>query len=167
MKSIAEFSGFAPEGFPYIVLLNLYTGCRNGYVGVDSSHPCYKKAYSVIDDGNLSNSVHGGLTYSGFLNGEILGADNIWYFGFDCNHLDDAPISVNEFIDIVRKHMGKKDAEYLITRYKMMFATNQHFFTMIISESNTKTLDFVRGNCFDLIKELAKMQSSSEYQKTL
>jgi len=59
---------------------------RCGYVGVHSQHQLYKKEYGEIDELVFA---HGGLTFSGFGDGEYLPIKNIWYFGFDCNHFKD------------------------------------------------------------------------------
>lgn len=40
--------------------------------------------------------IHGGITYAHFeINGVINGAP-LWWFGFDCNHYNDDPITCNE-----------------------------------------------------------------------
>lgn len=73
-----------------------------GYVGIPTNHPFFEKNYDEIDI-----SVHGGLTFSDYM-------DGIWFIGFDCAHVGDN-IKIQD-IDYVTKeieNMSKqiKDAE--------------------------------------------------------
>lgn len=83
-------------GLPCLVKRNGMVGILCGYVGVDSSHPHYGKGYSELID----IDVHGGLTYAaGCSHGDETTnichipsegePDNVWWFGFDCNHCFD------------------------------------------------------------------------------
>lgn len=60
---------------------------RCGYVGVPPGHPLYGCVYSQPANALGGKEpwgvfeVHGGLTWSGFWNG-----DDLWRFGFDCHH---------------------------------------------------------------------------------
>jgi hypothetical protein len=84
-----------------------------GYVGVGARHPFYEKAYNVCLQASPCAEedwcahtlaalleVHGGLTFSAHCReGEDVGsichvpepgeADNLWWLGFDCGHLQD------------------------------------------------------------------------------
>jgi hypothetical protein len=102
-----------------VVIMNHYTGTRCGYVGIKPDHPLFGQKYfeksdflfkfkealekSSIDkkgiipllcyDGesispDIFFNVHGGLTYSGGA-GYPIEKENIWWFGFDCNHFND------------------------------------------------------------------------------
>lgn len=53
-----------------------------GYVGVKAGHRLYGVHY---DD--INADVHGGLTYSGYL--DEIGVDRRWWIGFDCAHAGD------------------------------------------------------------------------------
>jgi hypothetical protein len=60
-----------------VIFQPIYFRC--GYVGVEKGHPLYKKNY-----GQINASVHGGLTFSGWLD-----ESKTWWFGFDCGHYGD------------------------------------------------------------------------------
>ena len=81
-------------------------GNWNGYVAVPPSHPWYGINY--YKDEIEGVVIHGGLTYSGnasefysAIEHEILipidadsvpdGFEDMWVFGFDCQHLNDTP----------------------------------------------------------------------------
>lgn len=55
-----------------------YLGCWCGYVAVPQNHPFYNTGYAKWP--NIL--VHGGLTFSGLINGS-------YYVGFDCCHITD------------------------------------------------------------------------------
>lgn len=74
-------------------------GYWNGYVGVPSDHPWFKKDYNEALCGHpgcyehtpeREIDVHGGLTYSG--DGKHFGGlGEYWWFGFDTGHSFDDP----------------------------------------------------------------------------
>ena len=89
-------------------------GHRCGYVGVSNSHPLYGVDYSAKIEGlklpenepigkrgilslvcgsenslDVYFNVHGSLTFSSGSKEYPVESD-LWWFGFDCNHLDDA-----------------------------------------------------------------------------
>lgn len=110
------------------VVTRYKTAHRCGYVGVSKEHPLYRVRYNeptehllpLPDDEpvgrrgiipllcwdkekgvtpDIAFDVHGGVTYSGPLDGHILDSD-LWWFGFDCAHAGDAlreTDSVGEF----------------------------------------------------------------------
>ena len=87
---------FNYQGFLCVVIL---TGMshRCGYVGVPSENPLFGIEYfekhpSINSTPENFFEVHGGITYSGTLS--EIGKD-YWYFGFDCAHAGDNPISQN------------------------------------------------------------------------
>lgn len=118
---------FHYKGYPCAVLLQPM-GHRCGYVGIDSSHPLYKKDYNIIDI-----DCHGGITYSGDCLPQIglkitYNMEDIWWIGFDCAHADDAndydaalkifkdkeTIENLEFMKEVDKKLGKvRTQEYV------------------------------------------------------
>jgi len=66
------------------------SGVWCGYVAVNESHPLYGKDYSGLDI-----EIHRGLTYAGYCDGDAEkgichvkddGEDEVYWFGFDCNH---------------------------------------------------------------------------------
>lgn len=65
------------------------SGVRCGYVKVLPGHPWFGR-----DDDDVSAEVHGGLTYSAADEPcDGAGADDGWWVGFDCGHLQDLPDS--------------------------------------------------------------------------
>lgn len=87
-------------GYPCLIVRN-HQGALCGYVGIEETHPDFKKDYMDIDGAIL---VHGGLTFAdrcqhsddpsiGICHIPDPGkSDNIWWFGFDCSHsFDYAP----------------------------------------------------------------------------
>lgn len=80
------------KGHEWVVVSN-HMGIRCGYVRVGPGHPLYGKGYDeVYDCGFDGGNVHGGLTFS---EADVScgkgGADDGWWFGFDCGHYQDAP----------------------------------------------------------------------------
>jgi hypothetical protein len=67
-------------------------GWGNGYVAIPPSHVLYKKDYDrvfyLLEDTEYQISVHGGLTYSDFGDGNNAPKD-WWVFGFDTSHFGD------------------------------------------------------------------------------
>lgn len=85
-----EFEAF---GLNCMIRRNIHIGNWCGYVEIPKKSILHGKDYNVFGKGNESLedaidsiSVHGGLTWSGELNGE---GDRYW-FGFDCAHAGDA-----------------------------------------------------------------------------
>lgn len=70
----------------------LKRGWGNGYVAIPPSHILYKKHYDevyyIFEYETQQISIHGGLTYSDFGNGENAPKD-WWVFGFDTSHFQD------------------------------------------------------------------------------
>ncbi len=103
-----------PTSYRLVVIFSK-TGCRCGYVGIEGDHPLWGVPYyepnhilrckTATRDTWLSPdvhfNVHGGLTFSGHgVNGTTAETQirppgdsnrNRWWYGFDCNHLGDAP----------------------------------------------------------------------------
>ena len=73
------------EGFKWqltnSVLDRLDKGWGNGYVAVPPTHPAYKVDFDKFN-------IHGGITYTGFGNGQDAPRD-WWVLGFDTSHYDD------------------------------------------------------------------------------
>lgn len=93
---IGTYNGFAyiirkidscvPVEYKPLFLGTDYWFC--GYVNIPKSHPFYQKNYDEI---TCEIDVHGGLTFSGELNGM-----SGYWIGFDCNHYDDNHFIQNE-----------------------------------------------------------------------
>ena len=90
----------AATGLPCLVVRNGITGILCGYVGVAPGHPLYGKGYHDV---GVDVSVHGDLTFADKCNPlekedegicHVAGPgepEHVWWFGFDCGHLRDAP----------------------------------------------------------------------------
>ncbi len=75
---------------PCLIVRNSH-GVLCGYVGVPKGHPWYEQDYM-----DIGANVHGGLTYADHCDGERIchkvepgEDDDVWWLGFDCNHLGD------------------------------------------------------------------------------
>ena len=84
------------SGLPCVALRHQSMGHFCGYVGVPEGHPCFGKEYDDVYE--YVSDCHGGVTFSGegwLANDESLGlcSDLVlgaqWWFGFDCNHMND------------------------------------------------------------------------------
>lgn len=85
-------------GLPCLIVRN-HSGALCGYVGVPQGHKAWRLHYD--DDAFRRISVHGGLTFAdhchdsgdetrGICHVPAAGdADNVWWLGFDCSHVDD------------------------------------------------------------------------------
>lgn len=160
---IVEEKGLTPDGHPYMIIVMEDLGTRNGYVGVFSDSVFYKKSYNGEEDEEVSLvyniSVHGGLTYSGFLGRHIIGADNPYFFGFDCNHLDDGRIDDTEMTELVNKYLRTSsyhEKQQVINRYKLMTQMMSSF----EMRDMPKTKEYVRDECFNLSKQLKEMEDN-------
>lgn len=73
------------EGKYGLLIVRGNLGQLNGYVGVPKKHSCF---YENVDCINVA--IHGGLTFSALGDERISHKSNkdLWYFGFDCAHLD-------------------------------------------------------------------------------
>ena len=102
------------------------SGAWCGYVGVLPDHKDFGKDYNDVD-----YDVHGGLTFADKFQltqtpGEL---DNVWWFGFDCNHCDDfAP--------------------------GMHFRLKALGYDFEIPNEKYRTLDYVKEQCVKLAKQL-------------
>jgi len=165
---IIEERGQTKEGFEYIIGIHPKFGHRLGYVGVYTDSPLYNVSYSKEYDENEDHyetsihsleynvHVHGGLTYSGSLNQNVIGASNPHYFGFDCAHLDDGKISISDMQLIIEKHceLDKNQQQKLLNEYKQMFVIIQSF-----NNSFPKSLEFVRNECNHLSEQLKELET--------
>jgi len=156
-----EKEGTTPEGLPYIVIIT-DMGSRNGYVGVFTDSILYGKAYDEFlipekyeTSVDMNVSVHGGVTYSGMLNRNIIGAENPYFFGFDCNHLGDgkiSPIEMNLLIDKL-SHDSVSEKKILKSKYFTLY----NMFPQIDNEI-PKDTEYVIEQCFIMSKQLKDLE---------
>jgi len=151
---IIESSGTTKYGHPYLAVVMESTGHRNGYVGVLPG----SKLYSVHYDGIDNIVVHGGLTYSGLMS-YIVGAENPYYFGFDCNHLNDSIITIDDMQNILVKcgQFTAGDIERIMLRYHQVHNIMQGA-QASYGETNTKSLDYVLNEIDNLSKQLKEKE---------
>jgi hypothetical protein len=86
----------ASTGYPCLIR-RARAGFLCGYVAVPPSHPWFERGYS--DEPVYNVEVHGGLTYAAHCDGdegngichrpEPGSPDNVWWFGFECDHAFD------------------------------------------------------------------------------
>jgi hypothetical protein len=88
MSYTVEKDWITESGLRAVVTMG-HHGCRCGYVGVPKDHPLYGKDYNDLTD--PYPDVHGGLTYSRDNSTDYPVVSDLWWFGYDCNHLWDAP----------------------------------------------------------------------------
>lgn len=127
-------------GYICIVLVN--SGClRNGYVGIPKEHPLYEKSYHY-NDIDCYFDVHGGLTYAGKI--MLPETENLWFFGFDTGHYDDAFC-----VEDALKYgvVSPKEAEY-IGRINIF--------------QQERNLDYVKNECIKLAEELKDYEKNCE-----
>jgi len=166
---IVEESGLTPDNLPYYIIVDETLGTRNGYVGVFKNHPYYKKHYThgllEIEDYEQSIeyniSVHGGITYSGFLQTEIIGADNPYYFGFDCGHLGDGKISPDDMdLIIADTKLDDKTKQRLKNSYRSTHSLFAKYGVLNFNSPNEKvrSKEYVREECFKLSSQLIKLE---------
>lgn len=80
------------KGCKYVIT-HTDDGCYNwycGYVEVKKNHIYYEEYYDVLE--NID--CHGGLSYSGYRF-----KDNVYYIGFDTNHIYSAPCNNLAFVE--------------------------------------------------------------------
>jgi hypothetical protein len=78
-------ANYFEDGFHCVILEQNWSGHLCGYVEIPEGHILHDVSYNQYEDGAYpSFRVHGGITYSGGLNG--FGG---FYIGFDCAHSGD------------------------------------------------------------------------------
>lgn len=134
-------------GYRCIVLVN--AAClRCGYVGVPKSHPDYKKDYMDIEE---KYDVHGGLTFSDWIENIWIAPDDLWYFGFDCGHFYD----MHAVEDALRYgiNVDAKTAEMFTVLNKML---KEYDNTLGIGKPNDCSKEYVKQECISLAEQLKK-----------
>jgi hypothetical protein len=121
---------FELHGYHCLIVRDAAAGYLSGFVGVPRGHGLYG-----VDHADLQGvTVHGGFEYSGPAPHEQPERPNVWYFGFDCDHLDDIclrdlvafdPISFG-----VKRTASYKDMEFVdreVRRLAEELKSNEHF----------------------------------------
>lgn len=162
---IIEERGQTKEGYEYIICVHPKLGHRLGYVGVYETSPLYEinhvkededEEIETIDTLEYNVHVHGGLTYSGSLNQNVIGAQNPYYFGFDCAHLNDGKISPEEMRRIFEtnsKYMSEYSQNKLLASYTQLYTLFPDF-----GNSYAKSLEFVKNECNHLSAQLKALE---------
>lgn len=75
-------------GYP-CVIVRVYLGHLCGYVGLPEGHPYYGMKYGQIGAQEGDPRVHGGVTYTEWINPSTGDEDGFWWVGFDCAHAGD------------------------------------------------------------------------------
>lgn len=162
---IIEETGYTPNGHYYMIVVLENLGTRNGYVAVkpDSNLWGLNYSYKISIDGGEETyleclcDVHGGLTYSGNLGMNIIGADNHFFFGFDCAHFEDGKIPIDELAELVNTKMrtlSYHEKQQIINRYIMLNTVMPSF-----GDEVYRSTDFVRAECYDLSEQLFNLES--------
>ena len=157
---IIEESGTTPEGYVYTIILKYDTGYRNGYIGVFDDSILYKQGYKdEVNNKSISSvvDVHGGITYSGFLGRFIVGAENPWYFGFDCNNFDNLMVEPKDIerILIGTNHFTGGEIVKIMDRYYHVYAIMN---STINLEATVKSKEFVYEQCVIMSKQIKEFE---------
>jgi len=160
---IIEERGQTKDGYEYIICIHPKLGHRLGYVGVYETSSLYginhqeeDKEKETIDTLEFNVYVHGGITYSGGLNQHVIGAQNPYYFGFDCGHLGDGKVTPEEMLGIFKTScscMDKYTQNKLLTTYNQLYTALPDF-----SNSTAKSLAFVKNECVHLSSQLKALE---------
>jgi hypothetical protein len=101
-----NYERFEYKGFKCLMRRNMQFGTWCGYVGIPSDHPLFKK--KDLDELNLD--VHGGITWSDFLEDEN---DGLYYIGFDCAHYLDVIPFMYMHVPTFTNEGIYRDADYV------------------------------------------------------
>ena len=160
---IVEEQGIIPfTKQEYLITVNCRLGHRCGYVRVSSNSLFYKKSYTenIIRGDDCSSieynvNVHGGVTYSGTLGKEFIGSEYPFYFGFDCSHLGDRKISIEDMKKIIfnLSNISEQKKQELLNNYINLQNIFRVYNDLDIN-SIVRTVDYVRKECFRLGEQL-------------
>jgi hypothetical protein len=99
----------------YAILIKRHPSLKHlcGYVSLPVNHPLYNKSHKENDVFDKFD-VHGGVTFTGILDGEHNSNDKLKLFlvGFDCAHAGDFVPEFSE--DLVRGDEEYRDINYVI-----------------------------------------------------
>lgn len=143
-------------------------GYRCGYVGVPVGHPLHGCDYSepaeclafpsgepigkrgiiplLCSDGearpDVVFDVHGGLTFSGGRQDYPVAGTDLWWFGYDCAHCDDAPSP--EYTEAQREKYPDKD-----------------FMWRVPYDAEHRTLEYCVAECESLARQMVERVASN------
>ena len=158
---LIESEGVTPEGYKFITTIQFNSGHRNGYIGVPENSPLYKKSYpeeileinsSLVEEVD----VHGEITYTGLLNGYLVGGENLWFIGFDCNHYGDGAIEPDEMRKLLTtlSDCSTEKIENIMERYESLYS----FVRKSRQPENVRTLEYVQDECFKMSKQIKEIE---------
>lgn len=127
IKEEGDFDKGVVLGMSFVIWRHPSFGHWCGYVGVSKGSKLDGRNYyiSTESENGLSKleqainniSVHGGLTYAGKLKDRS--GDDLWYFGFDCNHSGDlAPFTAEKYP--MMADGSYKDKEFVMAEIKSL-----------------------------------------------
>lgn len=89
VRLVVERTFITEEGYYGVCIFGSMSN-RCGYVGVDKDHVLHGADLLSQYGSYIDLEVHGGVTFSEGLS-FIEEAKHLWFIGFDCGHLNDAP----------------------------------------------------------------------------
>jgi hypothetical protein len=126
---------FEESGYHCVIIREPVAGYLSGYVGLPRAHSLYGLDLSGLEDRTLELVVHGGVGFAGPQVANGRERPGLWYFGFDCNHLDDLCLKDFEGADAV---------------------------SLSVKHSSTyKTMEFVEAE----LRSLAQQLKAAEHQR--
>ena len=114
-------------GYPCIIARDTNSGAWAGYVGISYNHPLY---HTYVADPTFQYvSIHGGVSYAGFLPKQelwITPAQRRWWIGFDCMQefdlcplkIDDEPVDAR--IEYRTEEYAQNETMYLAEQLEQM-----------------------------------------------
>ena len=181
MQRIVIEKEFEHMGYRCVITLN-YMGFRCGYVGIPKTNTLYNKSgrdyleikKADIEDREISGvfqllsccldedervpidayfQVHGGITYaSSGENVHFTDENDLWWFGFDCDHCDDRKdfAAVDATWDMTAKNKLEKE---LIKAAKVMRRLDK-----LHPIGEIRTVDYVMDQCKLLAEQLKEFE---------
>jgi len=172
MSHIVEKEWTEDDGLRCVIVFQMHTGSRCGYVFIPKEHSAYKEPkYYTISFGPNDNKivmdycemyenidVHGGLTF-GIENKEDNNypvdepREGLW-IGFDANHVDDCP-DYDKWSEYISNIKDDNEKERCLKLFKSLMGID-----IRLSEVNRtiKSFEFMEQECKKLVKQLRKIK---------